>query len=381
TGARGVGKTSAARILAKALSCEKGPTAEPCGVCDICQEIAGGRAVDVIEIDAASNTKVEETKSVLEGVRYMPSRARRKVYIIDEVHMLSAPSINALLKTLEEPPPHVVFVFATTEVHKIPVTILSRCERFDFKLIPMARLTEHLTGILRAEKIDAAPEAVRLVARQAAGSVRDGLSLLDQAIAYVGTEKLPAEITAEVLGIADRRLLVELAGAVLDHDAATALRLVARAGDRGVDFGELGRSFLGFLRDLEVVARVKDVKGGGDLGELVDATPEEIEEIRTLVGRAAPGLVPVLFDRWARAVDEASRAATPRLLYEMAAVDLCAAEPMVPLGDLLQRLDELEVRLRSRPAAEGARPAAEGAPPPAAGAPETKAAPPAGPPS
>jgi len=146
TGARGVGKTSAARILAKALSCEKGPTADPCGVCDLCQEIAGGRSVDVIEIDAASNTKVAETKSVLEGVRHLPARARRKVYIIDEVHMLSAHSFNALLKTLEEPPPHVVFVFATTEVHKIPVTILSRCQRFDFKLISTVRLAEHQIG-------------------------------------------------------------------------------------------------------------------------------------------------------------------------------------------------------------------------------------------
>src|SRR6516164_7308042 len=214
TGARGVGKTSAARILAKALSCEKGPTAEPCGVCEICQEIAGGRSVDVIEIDAASNTKVEETKSVLGGVRYLPARARRKVYIIDEVHMLSAHSWNALLKTLEEPPPHVVFIFATTEVHKIPVTILSRCQRFDFKLIPTARLAQHIEGVLASEKIAADPQAVRLVARQAAGSVRDGLSLLDQVIAYVGRERLTAEITAEVLGIADRRLLVELAGAV-----------------------------------------------------------------------------------------------------------------------------------------------------------------------
>jgi DNA polymerase-3 subunit gamma/tau len=344
TGARGVGKTSAARILAKALACEKGPTAEPCGVCDLCQEIAGGRSVDVIEIDAASNTKVEETKSVLEGVRYLPARARRKVYIIDEVHMLSAHSFNALLKTLEEPPPHVVFVFATTEVHKIPVTILSRCQRFDFKLIPTARLAGHLEGILATEKIDAAPEAVRLVARQAAGSVRDGLSLLDQAIAYVGTERLTAEVTAEVLGIADRRMLVELAGAVLDRDAAAALRLVARAADRGVDLAELGRSFLGFLRDLEVVARVR---GGVELGDLVDATAEEMDEMRALAGRAAPGLVPVLFDRWARAVDEASRATTPRLLYEMAAVDLCAAEPLVPLGDLLERLEDLELRLRS----------------------------------
>jgi len=261
TGARGVGKTSAARILAKALSCEKGPTAEPCGKCDLCQEIAGGRSVDVIEIDAASNTKVEETKSILEGVRYLPARARRKVYIIDEVHMLSAHSFNALLKTLEEPPPHVVFVFATTEVHKIPVTILSRCQRFDFKLISTVRLAEHLEGILKTEKIKATPDAVRLIARQAAGSVRDGLSLLDQAIAYVAPETLTDEVTADVLGVADRRLLVELAGAALDRDAATALRLIARAADRGVDFGELGRSFLGFLRDLEVIARVSGAKG------------------------------------------------------------------------------------------------------------------------
>ncbi len=345
TGARGVGKTSAARILAKALSCEKGPTAEPCGVCDLCQEIAGGRSVDVIEIDAASNTKVEETKSVLEGVRYLPARARRKVYIIDEVHMLSAHSWNALLKTLEEPPPHVVFVFATTEVHKIPATILSRCQRFDFKLISTARLTTHLTEILRAEKIDAAPEAVRLVARQAAGSVRDGLSLLDQTIAYVGTEQLTAEVTADVLGIADRQLLVALTVAVLDRDPGAALRLIARAADRGVDLGQLGRSFLGFLRDLEVVASVKPVPGV-ELADLLDATPEEIEEVRALAERAGPGLVTVLFDRWARAVDEASRLPTPRLLYEMAAIDLCAAEPMVPLGELLQRLDELEGRLR-----------------------------------
>ena len=370
TGARGVGKTSAARILAKALSCEKGPTAEPCGKCDLCQEIAGGRSVDVIEIDAASNTKVEETKSILEGVRYLPARARRKVYIIDEVHMLSAHSFNALLKTLEEPPPHVVFVFATTEVHKIPVTILSRCQRFDFKLISTVRLAEHLEGILKTEKIKATPDAVRLIARQAAGSVRDGLSLLDQAIAYVAPETLTAEVTADVLGVADRRLLVELAGAALDRDAATALRLIARAADRGVDFGELGRSFLGFLRDLEVIARVSGAKGT-DVADLIDATPEEIEESRALAGRAAPGLFPVLFDRWARAVDEASRLPAPRLLFEMAALDLCAAEPMVPLGDLLQRLDDLEARLRGAPRPPSAP--APGAPPAPAGGARPKA--------
>jgi DNA polymerase-3 subunit gamma/tau len=339
TGARGVGKTSAARILAKALCCEKGPTAEPCGVCEQCQEIAGGRSVDVVEIDAASNTKVEETKSVLEGVRYAPARARRKVYIIDEVHMLSSHSFNALLKTLEEPPAHVVFVFATTEVHKIPVTILSRCQRFDFKLISTVKLTEHLQAVLAKEKLSADEEAVRVIARQAAGSVRDGLSLLDQVIAYVGDGKLTRDVVADVLGVADRRLLVELAGCVLARDPAATLRLLARAADGGVDLGQLSRAFLGFLRDLEVAARVKDA------ADLVDATPDELKELEALAAQAAPGVTPVLFDRWARLVDEASKSQTPRLLVEMAAVDLCAAEPLLPIGDLLERLDELEARL------------------------------------
>ena len=374
TGARGVGKTSAARILAKALSCEKGPTAEPCGVCDLCQEIAAGRSVDVIEIDAASNTKVEETKAVLEGVRYLPARARRKVYIIDEVHMLSAHSWNALLKTLEEPPPHVVFVFATTEAHKIPGTILSRCQRFDFKLIPTARLAGHLDEILKTEKIDAAPDAIRLIARQAAGSVRDGLSLLDQTIAYVGTERLTAEVAADVLGVADRQLLVGLATAALDRDAATALRLIARAVDRGVDLGQLGRAFLQFLRDLEVASSVRPV-AGVELTDLVDATPEELDELRALSDRMPAGLATVLFDRWARALDEATRLPAPRLLYEMAAIDLCTAEPMLPLGDLLQRLDDLEGRLRGSRPAGGPPSSGEPSPPPAS---RPKAAPAAG---
>ncbi|HTA21014.1 MAG TPA: DNA polymerase III subunit gamma/tau, partial [Polyangia bacterium] len=386
TGARGVGKTSAARILAKALCCEKGPTAEPCGVCEQCQEIASGRSVDVIEIDAASNTKVEETKSILEGVRYAPVRARRKVYIIDEVHMLSTHSFNALLKTLEEPPPHVVFIFATTEVHKIPVTILSRTQRFDFKLISTARLTEHLAGVLKAEKIAADEDAVRVIARQAAGSVRDGLSLLDQAIAYVGDATLTRAIVADVLGVADRRLLVEVAGHMLGRDAGATLRALARAVDGGIDLGQLARAFLGFLRDLEIVARVKDA---ADLQLLIDATPDELAEVQALVAKAPPGLFGVLFDRWARLVDEAAASQTPRLLVEMAAVELCAAEPLVPIGDLLDRLDELEARLgggapagpRTGGGGGGASPSPRAAAPAPAGGPRSWAAPASTPPT
>jgi DNA polymerase III subunit gamma/tau len=382
TGARGVGKTSAARILAKALCCDKGPTPEPCGVCEMCEEIAAGRSVDIIEIDAASNTKVEETKSVLEGVRYAPARARRKVYIIDEVHMLSSHSFNALLKTLEEPPPHVTFIFATTEVHKIPVTILSRCQRFDFKLISTIKLTEHLQGVLAKEKLGADEEAVRVIARQAAGSVRDGLSLLDQVIAYVGDAKLTRDVVADVLGVADRRLLVEVAGHVLARDAGATLRALARAADGGVDLGQLARALLGFLRDLEITARVKDA---ADLGALIDATPDELREVQALVARGVPGLFSVLFERWARLVDEAGKSQTPRLLVEMAAVDLCAAEPLLPLGDLLDRLDDLEARLasvapapRSPGGGGGPSPSPPSRPPAApSGGPRSWAAPPA----
>jgi len=344
TGARGVGKTSAARILAKSLCCAEGPTANPCGTCDFCREIAEGRSVDVMEIDGASNTGVDDVRTLREGARYMPTKGQRKIYIIDEVHMLSTSAFNALLKTLEEPPPHVVFIFATTEAHKIPTTILSRCQRYDFKLIPTARLTEHLTTILRNESIAAEPEAVRLIARQAGGSVRDALSLLDQVIAYVGSETLTRAIVAEVLGVADRRVLVELAGAVLDRDAGAALRVLARCADVGVDLGQLARAFLGFLRDLEVVGRVSDA------ADLVDATPDELDEARALARKATaaaggPGLLGVLFDRWARAIDESAKSQSPRLLLEMALCDLCQSEPLEPIGDLLERLEGLESRL------------------------------------
>jgi DNA polymerase-3 subunit gamma/tau len=339
TGARGIGKTSAARILAKALCCEKGPTATPCGSCSICQSIASGQSVDVLEIDGASNTGVDDVRTLREGVRYVPAEARMKVYIIDEVHMLSTSAFNALLKTLEEPPAHVVFIFATTEVHKIPATILSRCQRYDFKLLSTNGLSEHLTRILTTENIEFDPEAVRLLAREAAGSVRDALSLLDQVLAYIGKEKLTRERVAEVLGVADRSLLFHLANGVLDRDVPKSLRSLAEAVDRGVDLVQLARSFLGLLHDLEIVALVPNAT------DLLDATPEEIAEAKKLADRSPRGLITSLFERWARAVEDAARSQTPRLIIEMALIDLCFAEPLLPLGDLLDRLGKLESRL------------------------------------
>ncbi len=356
TGARGIGKTSAARILAKALCCAQGPTATPCGTCAICQSISSGQSVDVQEIDGASNTGVDDVRTLREGVRYLPAEARKKVYIIDEVHMLSTSAFNALLKTLEEPPEHVVFIFATTEVHKIPATIMSRCQRYDFKLLPSKVLADHLARILTNEKIAFEPDAVRLVAREAAGSVRDGLSLLDQVVAYVGDETLTRDKVAEVLGVADRRLLYQLADKVLARDVAETLRQVADAVDRGVDLMQMARAFLGFLHDIEILTAVPDAE------DLIDATAEEVAETKALAGKAGKGLACSLFDRWARAVEDAARSQTPRLLLEMALVDLCNAEPLLPLGDLLDRLEKLEGRLAragrlpARPASSESRP-------------------------
>src|SRR5262249_49537065 len=219
-GARGVGKTTAARVLARALCCEKGPTPTPCGACGPCTTIAEGTAVDYFEIDGASNTGVDSIRELRDGVRYQPAQLRKKIYVIDEVHMLSTAAFNALLKTLEEPPPHVTFIFATTEVHKIPVTILSRCQRFDFKLVPAARLAAHLEGILAAEKIDVEAGALRLLVREAGGSVRDALSLADQVIAYSGGDRITEARVAEVLGVADQALLHDLLAAVLRRGPA-----------------------------------------------------------------------------------------------------------------------------------------------------------------
>jgi DNA polymerase III subunit gamma/tau len=339
TGARGIGKTSAARILAKALCCEKGPTADPCGECAICQSIASGQSVDVLEIDGASNTGVDDVRTLREGVRYVPAEARLKVYIIDEVHMLSTSAFNALLKTLEEPPAHVVFIFATTESHKIPATILSRCQRYDFKLLSTGNLTEHLGKILQNENISADADAIRLLAREAAGSVRDALSLMDQVLAYVGNDKITRAKVAEVLGVADRSLLFTLAEAALDRDVAAALRGLGQGVDRGVDLVQLSRSLLGLLHDLEIASLVPNA------AEILDATDEEIAEAKRLAGKAPKGLLTSMFERWARAVEDAARSQTPRLIIEMALVDLCFAEPLLPLGDLLDRLSKLEGRI------------------------------------
>jgi DNA polymerase-3 subunit gamma/tau len=253
TGARGVGKTSTARILAKALNCVHGPTATPCDACEICRSIAGGDDVDVLEVDGASNRGIDKVREIRSNVQYRPSRARFKIYIIDEVHMLTKEAFNALLKTLEEPPPHVKFIFATTEVEKIPITILSRCQRFDFAGIGTARIVERLRQVVAEEGLQAEEDALERIARRAAGSMRDAQSLLDQLLAF-GDDRLTSEQVHRLLGTAHDDRVAALAASVLEHDPKRALGLLAQAADEGLQLGELLDQLLSYWRDLMVLS-------------------------------------------------------------------------------------------------------------------------------
>jgi DNA polymerase-3 subunit gamma/tau len=252
TGARGVGKTSAARILAKALNCIKGPTPTPCDECERCQSIAAGDDVDVLEVDGASNRGIDEVREIRGNVQYRPAKSRFKIYIIDEVHMLTPPAFNALLKTLEEPPPHVKFIFATTDAQKIPLTILSRCQRFDFAGIGTAHIAERLRDIVEREGMEADDEALELVARRAGGSMRDGQSLLDQLLSF-GGDRLNADQVHELLGTANDERVLALAAAVLDHDAGRTLDLLGAQTDAGSQLGELVDQLMAYWRDLMVL--------------------------------------------------------------------------------------------------------------------------------
>jgi len=339
TGVRGVGKTSTARILARALNCvgpdgKGGPTAAPCGVCDPCRAIAEDRHVDVIEMDAASRTGIDDIRELTEGVRYRPVAARYKVYIIDEVHMLSKNAFNALLKTIEEPPPDVIFIFATTEVQKVPVTVLSRCQRFVLRRVPIEQLVAHYEGIAAAENISIAPMAVAMVAHAADGSVRDGLSLLDQAIALAAGTAIDEATVRDMLGIADRHQVFDLFAAVLKGDTAAALARLGALYDGGADPVLVLQDLLELAHFL---TRLKLTPAAGE----TDPTLAEARQ-RGLPLAERLG-IPVLARAWQmllKGITEAQTAPSPLAAAEMVLIRLAYVADLPPPGDLVKAVSE-----------------------------------------
>jgi DNA polymerase III subunit gamma/tau len=301
TGTRGVGKTTVARIFAKSLNCETGVSAEPCGQCAACMEIDEGRFVDLLEVDAASRTKVEDTRELLDNVQYAPTRARYKVYLIDEVHMLSAHSFNALLKTLEEPPPHVKFLLATTDPQKLPATVLSRCLQFNLKRLPIPSIVAHLEQLLKSEAIETDAGALRLLARAADGSMRDALSLLDQAIAYGGGALQESEVRA-MLGSIEQAHVVELLRALAGSDGASLLRIVERLSQQLPDYEGLLAELLACLQQIAIAQTLPEAVDDHldereavlELAERMDAEDVQLFYQIGLIGRRDLQLAPDL---------------------------------------------------------------------------------------
>jgi DNA polymerase-3 subunit gamma/tau len=355
-GPRGVGKTTTARILARALNCEHGPTADPCGTCDACVEIAQGRDIDVLEIDAATNTQVEKVREIIiEGLGIMPVRNRYKVFIIDEVHQLSTHSFNALLKSIEEPPPHAVFMMATTELEKIPETILSRSQVYEFRMIGTKAIADQLRTIVDAEQIEVSDEALQLIARDADGSMRDAQSKLDQVIAFTGNT-ITVDDVGTVLGLVGRDLLLSTLQAVADEDAVAAFALAGRAVEMGYDLRLVCRELARVVRDLLVLSvdpsRASDpeIAGEGERDRLLDLAKRFSREdlLRS-------------FDLLTKAETDIRGAAQPRYHLEMALLRWIHMRKLVPIEELIQAAAAGQPLPRSGAAAPAARPTAQSA--------------------
>ncbi|MES2495329.1 MAG: DNA polymerase III subunit gamma/tau [Pseudomonadota bacterium] len=334
TGVRGVGKTSTARLIAKALNCigadgQGGPTIDPCGVCEPCIAIAEGRHIDVVEMDAASHTSIDDVREIIEAVRYASVSARYKIYIIDEVHMLSKSAFNGLLKTLEEPPAHVKFLFATTEVNKVPITVLSRCQRFDLRRITADKLATHFTNVVAAEGVEAEPEALALIARAAEGSARDGLSILDQAIAH-GSGKVDAQQVRDMLGLSDRGAIRRLFGELLKGDAVAVLASVRGQYDLGVEPVAMVH---GLLEICHAVTRAK-VAGTEDPALSV----EEREAHGEWAGKLGFATLHRLWQLLLKGHGEVQSAAMPIEAAEMALLRVVHASQLPDPGELARRL-------------------------------------------
>ncbi|MFM5953991.1 MAG: DNA polymerase III subunit gamma/tau [Novosphingobium sp.] len=363
TGIRGVGKTSTARLIAKALNCigpdgQGGPTIDPCGQCEPCVAIAEGRHIDVIEMDAASHTGVDDVREIIEAVRYAAVSARYKIYIIDEVHMLSRNAFNALLKTLEEPPAHVKFLFATTEVDKLPVTVLSRCQRFDLRRIPTPLLAEHFANICAKEGVEADEEGLAMIAAAAEGSVRDGLSILDQAIAHAdlgGDGKVTAGQVRDMLGLADKSVQRRLFAALLGGDGAGLLELIDQQFALGVEPLALLRTAMELTHRI-TVAQLGKV--GGDA-----ASAEERASIEEWAAGLSAGQLHRLWQLLLKGHDEVRAAPDPLVAAKMALLRVQHAQDMPDPGTLVKKLEDLAARGPiAAPAGESAPAAASAAP-------------------
>jgi DNA polymerase-3 subunit gamma/tau len=335
TGARGVGKTSTARILAKTLNCEQGVTHEPCNACPQCIEITKGTSTDVFEIDGASNNGVEDVRELRDSIKYLPSHSRYKIIIIDEVHMLSTNAFNALLKTLEEPPEHVKFIFATTEPHKLPITILSRCQRFDFKRVPVAKIITRLREIADKERVIISDSALTLIARKGDGSMRDSLTAFDQVLAFCDSSVSDEDVVT-LIGAVDPRLLADISAAVFNGDTQGVLAGIKRVDTVGYNMRQFCQDLIEHFRYLLVIRSVKKPE------EILDLADAELEELRQQAAGFSALDIQRRLTLLIKADGEMAFASFQRLILEMALLKAAVLVPIIPINELIEKIKLLE---------------------------------------
>jgi DNA polymerase-3 subunit gamma/tau len=337
-GARGVGKTSMARLLAKAVNCEKGPTIHPCGECHLCKEIAAGNSVDVLEIDGASNRGIDSIRELKDQIKYAPLKGKYKIYIIDEVHMLTTEAFNALLKTLEEPPPNTIFVMATTELHKIPSTILSRCQQFQFKKISRLEIINQLKRIIQEEQIEMTEKGLLIVAKAANGSMRDSLSILDQIVSFSGTKVNEEDIRA-ILGVVDIKLLYDLTEALSKKSAAEILSLIREVINGGYDLKYFLQEWISHLRNLIMMQIMPDPKS------ILDLPDEESYELSRMKHLFSLDQLQRFFRIFTRVEEDIRFSSQPGLILEVAFIQSAALHPIEPIQNLIERMNRLSEQI------------------------------------
>ena len=331
SGPRGAGKTSAARLLAKALICSRGPSTEPCGTCENCKAVTSGSSVDVLEIDGASNNSVDDIRALREAVKYAPSSGKYKIYIIDEVHMLSKEAFNALLKTLEEPPPHVIFIFATTEPRKVPVTILSRCQHHAFRKIAKAKIKDLISKISKAENINIRETAVEMIARIADGSMRDALTVLDQASSF--SDDITEKELQDLLGIPEADIILDLSDTILSGDISSTLSLIKELTEGGYDLRPVVKELVEHFRNIAIVKIVNDPD------EFLEFTQEEVQKLKHQASQVSIEELTLLLTEFLKLEGEVRSTVNPRYTLELGLLRTSFVKGMTSINDILKKLD------------------------------------------